>query len=168
MEVSHLTNVSWKIISSFPSSRQTGILPRGAHVEDAGRLSHCIWTLILTFRAHELWVEGEEVDICSAEPAAVALRSLILYRNEETDESMFRAVFHCGDGDRSCSLSRNILTIKYGWKRSLTTLWGGNFQVVRDESPASWQRSLWHLQPVGWCDCWSPWILLYHRLSGHN
>lgn len=104
MEVSHLTNVIWKIISSFPGSSQTRILPWGAHKGDARRLSRCIWTVILTFRAHEQWVEGEEVDICSAEPAAVALTSLILHKNEETDESMLHAVFHCRDGDRSTAV----------------------------------------------------------------
>lgn len=41
-------------------------------------------------------MEGKEVDICSAEPAAVALKSLILYRNEATDESMLHDVLTVG------------------------------------------------------------------------
>lgn len=59
------------------------------------------------------------MDICSAEPAAVALKSLILYKKDETDESMLHAVFHCWDRDRSTDVAGSILTIKYRQKWSL-------------------------------------------------
>lgn len=48
------------------------------------------------------------MDICSAEAAALALRSLILYKKDETEESMF----YRRDGDRSTDVAGSILTIK--------------------------------------------------------
>lgn len=62
------------------------------------------------------------MDICSAEPAAVALKSLILHKKDETDESMLHAVFHCRDRNRSTDMAGTILTIKYRRKWSLTPM----------------------------------------------
>lgn len=77
------------------------------------------------------------MDICSAEPAAVALKSLILDKNDETEESMFyrrdRQKYRCGRQYFNNKVRKEVV-INASARR--------DFPLVRAESPADRQQPL--------------------------